>query len=226
MHSLNKYQKSYEKMSLREIASMYIREKILSGELKVGDRLIEADIAQKLNISRAPVREAMRELNILGIVSFEPRKCNQIIDLSCKEVIEIFEIRTALEKQIYHILIQGNLLNDQDFDNLDDSISRFRNQNDDSLNAYERNYLLNTLDIEFHRYLWKKAGSPKREYLLESLFLQLVIVMNKDITTFGEFEEKANEHELILSALKTKDESKSCEMLETHMENYIDALID
>lgn len=60
----------YEKKSLSDMVVLYIKNRILEGSLKSGDKLIEADISAALNTSRAPVREAMRILNEQGIVSF------------------------------------------------------------------------------------------------------------------------------------------------------------
>ncbi|WP_156023789.1 GntR family transcriptional regulator, partial [Sporomusa ovata] len=60
----------YEKKSLSDIVVSYVKNRILSGTLKSGDKLIEADISNELNTSRAPVREAMRILNEQGIISF------------------------------------------------------------------------------------------------------------------------------------------------------------
>jgi DNA-binding GntR family transcriptional regulator len=62
----------YEKQSLSDMVVSYVKNRILSGTLKGGDRLIETDISNNFNISRAPVREAMRILNEQGLITFSP----------------------------------------------------------------------------------------------------------------------------------------------------------
>ena len=65
---------TYSKANLSEIVVSYVKNKILTGELKSGDRLVETDMSEELQISRAPIREALRELHMRGILSFSPKK--------------------------------------------------------------------------------------------------------------------------------------------------------
>ena len=99
----------YEKQSLSDMVVSYVKNRILSGTLKGGDRLIETDISNHFNISRAPVREAMRILNEQGLITFSPRKGNHVIEMDPAEIMEVFEIRTSLETQILRkILAKSN----------------------------------------------------------------------------------------------------------------------
>lgn len=215
----------YEKKSLSDIVVIYVKSKILSGALKSGDKLIEADISNELNISRAPVREAMRILNEQGIISFSPRRGNQVLELSPKEVLEVFEIRISLETQILQKLVNQDKLQEEDYEELFNLTLQMKEGEPQCSNDEERVSLLNTLDLSFHRYLWNAAESSRRAQILEGLFYQLLIVMNQDIVSLGTFKEKAQEHLRILNALKTKQLQLVIDEFMNHMHNYVDATL-
>lgn len=214
----------YEKQSLSDIVVSYVKNRILSGVLKSGDKLIEADISSKLNTSRAPVREAMRILNEQGIVSFSPRRGNQVLEMSVKEVLEVFEIRITLEVQILHQLATQPMLQEKDYQELHNLTMQMQHGGRQCTDE-ERVFLLNTLDLSFHRYLWNASESSRRAQILEGLFYQLLIAMNQNIVSLGTFEEKAQEHLRILNALKTRQSPLALEEFMQHMRNYVDAML-
>lgn len=74
-----------------------LREQILSGELKAGERLIERELADKLHISRTPIREALRKLDSEGLIRIVPRKGGVVSDLNDDDIINMFEILESLE---------------------------------------------------------------------------------------------------------------------------------
>lgn len=214
---------TYEKQSLSDIVVSYVKNRILSGVLKSGDKLIEADISSALNTSRAPVREAMRILNEQGIVSFSPRRGNQVLEMSPKEVLEVFEIRITLELQILHQLATQHILQEKDFQELHNLTQQMKSGEHQCSKDEDKVFLLNTLDLSFHRYLWTVSESSRRAQILEGLFYQLLIVMNQNIVSLGTFEEKAQEHLRILNALRTNQSPLILEEFMQHMRNYVDA---
>lgn len=95
---------TYSKANLSEIVVSYVKNKILTGELKSGDRLVETDMSEELQISRAPIREALRELNMRGILTFSPKKGSQILEMGYEDIMEVFSIRIPLEMQTLTII--------------------------------------------------------------------------------------------------------------------------
>ncbi len=83
---------------LREQIREILLERILNGELRPGDRLVELHIAQELGTSQAPVREALRELQSLGFVEHEPYRGTRVRRITEKELAEIYPVRAALEE--------------------------------------------------------------------------------------------------------------------------------
>lgn len=218
------FTRDYATHSLSEVAVLYVKNKILSGEYKSGDKLVESDISNVLTISRAPVREALRVLNMQGMVTFSPRRGNYVIEMSEAETLEVFEIRIALEKQILELLVKNRLLKNEDYSQLEEMIAQLRALEGVSVQQQEAIYKLSYLDLKFHSYLWEISGSLRRGKILEGLFYQLLITMNQNVVTLGTFREKALEHAKIIDALKKNDLSLVIQEFEAHIYEYIKAI--
>mgnify|MGYP003291389358 FL=1 len=86
-----------EYLPLRDVVFNTLRDAILTGKLVPGERLMENQLAEKLGVSRTPVREALRMLELENLVELVPRKGAQVLDMSEKDIINILEVRSALE---------------------------------------------------------------------------------------------------------------------------------
>lgn len=82
---------------LREVVFETLRDAIRKGILKPGERLMEIHLAEQLGVSRTPVREAIRKLELEGYVIMMPRRGTYVSNLSIKDINEVFEIRTSLD---------------------------------------------------------------------------------------------------------------------------------
>ena len=88
---------SNEYLPLRDVVFNTLRDAILTGKLVPGERLMENQLAEKLGVSRTPVREALRKLELENLVELVPRKGAQVLDMSEKDIINILEVRGVLE---------------------------------------------------------------------------------------------------------------------------------
>lgn len=86
-----------EYLPLRDVVFNTLRQAILKGELKPGERLMEIALAQKLGVSRTPIREAMRKLELEGLVVMIPRRGAQVANITEKDLNDVLEVRIALE---------------------------------------------------------------------------------------------------------------------------------
>ena len=82
---------------LRDVVFESLRKAIVEGSLKPGQRLMEVQLAEQLGVSRTPVREAIRKLELEGFVIMLPRKGAYVADMSVKDIIDVLEVRSALE---------------------------------------------------------------------------------------------------------------------------------
>lgn len=86
-----------EYLPLRDVVFNTLRDAILSGKLLPGERLMENQLAEKLGVSRTPIREALRMLELENLVALVPRKGAQVLDMSEKDIKNVLEIRGSLE---------------------------------------------------------------------------------------------------------------------------------
>lgn len=82
---------------LRELVYLELKHKILTGEIQTRTRLMEIDLAEKMNVSRTPIREAIRELAADGLVTIEPRRGAYVSEISIQSMIDVFEVREDLD---------------------------------------------------------------------------------------------------------------------------------
>src|SRR4249919_4163351 len=94
--------------SLAEDAADRIREQILAGGFTQGEHLVEARIAEQLNVSRGPVREAFKLLRSEGLLQEEPRRGTFVVSLSADDVREIYGLRAAIEGRAARLLVRAN----------------------------------------------------------------------------------------------------------------------
>lgn len=216
---------TYSKANLSEIVVSYVKNKILTGELKSGDRLVETDMSEELQISRAPIREALRELHMRGILSFSPKKGSQILEMSYEDISEIFSIRIPLEMQVLTIIFEKSLLQEEDIDYLEAlNNEMIKPDQDHTLEDKRKNFISNANDLAFHEFFWKKSGSFRRAQILEDQFFQLLIAMNRDISTFGTTMEKYYEHKRIIDACRTGALDQVLASFQAHMDSYLKAI--
>ena len=87
-----------EYLPLRDVVFNTLRQAILRGELKPGERLMEIQLANKLGVSRTPIREAIRKLELEGLVLMIPRKGAEVAQITEKSLRDVLEVRRALEE--------------------------------------------------------------------------------------------------------------------------------
>jgi len=86
--------------SIEEVVTTALRDAILSGELRPGERLLQEQLADQLRVSRIPLRDALRRLEAEGLVHIGPRRGAEVASLSRADVIEIYELRVSLEPEL------------------------------------------------------------------------------------------------------------------------------
>ena len=87
-----------EYLPLRDVVFNSLRKAILTGEMEPGERLMEIQLANKLGVSRTPIREAIRKLELEGLVIMIPRKGAEVADITVKDMRDGLEVRSALEE--------------------------------------------------------------------------------------------------------------------------------
>lgn len=155
--------------SLREAARSAIRHAILRGDLKPGQRLVESDIAEQMGMSRAPVREALRQLETEGLVVSEPHRGTFVTELSATDMWEIYTLRAAIERLAVDIVTEKASA---------ETLAQLQQAVADMSQAAREGDLtrLATLDMSFHEMLCRASG--------HSRLLDIWLSMTAQIRTF------------------------------------------
>ncbi|MCG7344088.1 GntR family transcriptional regulator [Sporosarcina sp. ACRSL] len=116
---MNNYRLSdQDRMTLQFKVTRKLRELILKGEFKMGERLVQEEWAKKLGVSRMPLREALRQLEIEGLVRIEPRRGAIVTPISIEDIEEIYRLRALLEGEA--VVQSYEFLTDEDFEELEE----------------------------------------------------------------------------------------------------------
>ncbi|NHC41509.1 GntR family transcriptional regulator [Bacillus sp. MM2020_1] len=204
-------------LSIREHAYKYLKEMILEGELKAGDRLIERELAGKLGISRTPIREALFRLESQGFVKTVPRKGVVVSNISENEVIEVFTILASLE--VLAVKLAARRMDRETQLELDQKIEElieFKDQAEENFN-FEH--------IQMNRLINKASKSPKLLEILSGLIDYIHMSANMGYETPGRRKESLREHIDIMTALRDKEAEMAEYLMRIHIENSKKAYI-
>lgn len=183
-----------------------LRYAIIEGDLEPTQRLIEKDIAKAFEMSRGPVREALRQLEQEGLVESTPHRGTAVLDISESEISEVvIPIRIILETQAF-LAVQGRL-RATDVATLEDCISRI--ENGDAREAANA-------DMQFHRLVMERSRMP---HTLQ-IWLTIAPRVHAFFTRYGHrhsIENNAREHRLLLDALCGDDSELLRETIREHI---------
>lgn len=204
-------------LSIREHAYLYLKEMILEGELKAGDRLIERELAGKLNISRTPIREALFRLESQGFVKTVPRKGVVVSNISEHEVIEVFTILASLE--VLAVKMAAQRMDPETQSELEQKIKELRALEDQAEEDF------NLEHIQMNRLINKASKSPKLFDILSGLIDYIHMAANMGYETPGRRKESLREHIDIMKALHDKEAELAEYLMRIHIENSKKAYI-
>lgn len=155
-----------EYLPLRDVVFNTLRDAILTGKLVPGERLMENQLAEKLGVSRTPVREALRMLELENLVELVPRKGAQVLDMSEKDIINILEVRSALEGLATSVACKKMSKED---------LQQLKNMEVDFEKAVAENDVEHFVDIDedFHDLIFAATENDKLINIFRNLRIQL-----------------------------------------------------
>jgi DNA-binding GntR family transcriptional regulator len=196
---------------LREQLKEILLKRILSGEYKPGDRLVEMQIAQEFEISQAPVREALRELEVLGFVESEPYRGTRVRAVTRAELTEIYPVRAALEEVAARLAAKR----------LAGHVEALRAELAAMHAAAEKGDLDEQVqhDVEFHRLIVEASGNRVLQDVWGSLRIEARTLISILKTEIGGHE-IAEMHRPVLEALAEGDAERAGLLLRQHVEYF------
>lgn len=204
-------------LPLRDVVFNTLREAILKGDLKPGERLMELQLASKLGVSRTPIREAIRMLEQEGLAVTTPRKGAEVAKMTLKDMEDVLEIRDALDELAVRIACQK--ITDEQLKQLEDVKELFEKntQTNNVKNIAEA-------DVSFHDVIYEATGNPKLVTLLNNLREQVYRYRVEYIKDPKNYPTLIAEHEAILESLKKRDVKNAVEAMHVHVANQAEAV--
>lgn len=203
-----------DKYSLGSRAFHTIREDILSGRYQKGEELKEKTIGEEIGVSRTPVREALRQLELEGLVTIIPNKGAYVVGISQKDVRDIYEIRSRLEGLCARWAAEE--ISKEQLDELEENI--YLSDFHLAKGNYEQ---LLELDNRFHEILYLASGSKELRHILSDFHHYVQRVRKITLASTERAVHSNEEHRRIVEALKLHDPDMAEKEANQHLMNTI-----
>jgi len=196
---------------LRDVVFEHLRNSILNGDLKPGERLMEVQLAEQLGVSRTPVREAIRKLELEGLVVMVARKGAYVADVSVKDILDVLEVRSVLEGLAASLAAER--MTEEELEELELISYHFKRhiESSNTEGMIEK-------DMQFHDKIIHSTRNPKLIQITQSLQEQ---VQRFRITYFSEYSKSKNllmEHQAILEAIANRDAATAQKVAQSHID--------
>ena len=203
---------------LREVVCETLRDAIRKGILKPGERLMEIQLAEELGVSRTPVREAIRKLELEGYVIMMPRRGTYVANLSIRDVNEVFEIRTSLDS------LASGLAAERITDEELESLQRLLVLISEYIESNNMEKIVET-DMQFHDLLYQASRNTRLVGIIYNLREQLTRFRSTSMSFPGRLKATLDEHRQIVEAIAQGDVKAAQHAAEYHMEKSEQTLL-
>lgn len=207
-----------EYLPLRDVVFNTLRRAILKGELKPGERLMEITLADKLGVSRTPIREAIRKLELEGLVVMAPRKGAKVASITERDLNDVLEVRKGME--VLAISLACKRITGEELEKLE-TIEQSFQKLIESGNLTE----LAEMDVKFHDTIYQATNNQRLVQLLNNLREQMYRYRMEYLKDIAVRRTLAEEHKTICQALRERDEQQAEQYVSIHIDNQQKAII-
>ena len=197
---------------LRELVCENIRQAIIDGTFSPGERLMEIQLADEMGVSRTPVREAIRKLELEGFVVMIPRRGTYVADISIKDITEIYEIRTCLDTLAAGLAAER--ITDEELEALNRLLVEIGQHIAD--NNMEK---IVEADTAFHDILYQASRNERLRSIINNLREQLTGIRGRSMSYPGCLIETMEEHRTLVDSIAARDSERAQEAARVHIEN-------
>ena len=202
-----------EEYSLRSQVFQTIRDDILKGKYEENDELREATLGKELGVSRTPVREALRQLELEGLVNIFPNKGAYVTGISDKDVHDIYMIRSMLEGLCARWATEN--ITEEQMEELEETIllSEFHMKREGSYNVEQ----ITMLDGRFHAILYEASNSRILSHVLADFHKYVQPARKSSVVSEERARKSIREHKQILRAIRDKDQDLAEQLANEHI---------
>lgn len=199
-----------DKYSLRGKVYDRIREDILNGIYKEQEELKEATLGEKMGVSRTPVREALRQLELEGLVEIIPNKGARVTGITKKDIEDIYQIRYLLEGLSARWATEH--VTEEQLDKMEETLylTDFHARKGNFPQVYE-------LDSQFHELMYEASGSKMLNHILSDFHMYVTRIRKTSLSNVTRSKNSTEEHRAILEAIKERDADKAEQCAHEHV---------
>ena len=208
-----------EFLPLRDVVFNTLRQAILRGELKPGERLMEIQLANKLGVSRTPIREAIRKLELEGLVLMIPRRGAEVADITEKSLRDVLEVRGALDELAVELACER--ITDEGITQLKIAAKEF----EEALHGGDVTEFAEA-DVKFHDVIYQATGNQRLIQLLYNLREQMYRYRVEYLKRKEVHARLLAEHEYIIECIEKRDKEASKQAIATHVDNQVKTVSD
>lgn len=202
-----------EFLPLRDEVFNTLREKILKGSLKPGERLMEIHLAEQLGVSRTPIREAIRMLELEGLVKMVPRKGAQVAKISREDLQDVLEVRKALDALAVKLACER--ITREEIIKLKEAESNFEN----SLKS-EDTTLMAEADVAVHDVIHTASKNKRLKTMISNLAERIYRYRFEYIKQQSDGGKTlVEEHRTIIRCIENHDVEAAVKAVEIHIDN-------
>ena len=207
-----------EFLPLRDVVFNTLRRAILTGELKPGERLMEIHLANRLGVSRTPIREAIRKLELEGLVTMIPRRGAEVAQISEKSLQDVLEVRRALDAlctaiACERITAEGNRALKKACDSFEEAT-----KTRDAVTIAEA-------DVALHDIIVQATGNQRLIQMINNLSEQMYRYRFEYIKDESGHENLVNEHRMIYESIVDGDKEAAAAAARLHIDNQEKSII-
>lgn len=201
-----------EYLPLRDVVFNTLRQAILRGELKPGERLMEIQLANKLGVSRTPIREAIRKLELEGLVLMIPRKGAEVAEITEKSLKDVLEIRRALEDLAVRLACEKITK---------EELAELKNAGDEFKKVLKSQDITEVAeaDVKFHDVIYMATDNPKLIQLLNNFREQMYRFRVEYLKKAEVRPQLLAEHDEIIKYITEGNKEEASRVVTRHIEN-------
>lgn len=205
-------------LPLRDVVFNTLRQAILTGEMKPGERLMEIHLANKLGVSRTPIREAIRKLELEGLVIMIPRRGAEVAQITWKNLKDVLEVRRALD--VLAIDLACERMTQEEKDSLGKACEVFKEA---TLTGDARE--IAQADVKLHDIIVASTRNDRLVQLVNNLAEQMYRYRFEYIKDSTQHERLIEEHNDIYQSILNKDKERAALAVKRHIDNQEEAII-
>ncbi len=207
-----------EFLPLRDVVFKTLRKGILTGELKPGERLMEIHLAKRLGVSRTPIREAIRKLELEGLVTMIPRRGAEVANITEKNLQDVLEVRQALESLAIELACER--ITEEKKQELEKRLC----QVETAVHTGDTGAIASA-DVAFHDAIVEASGNVRLTQLVSNLGEQMYRYRFEYIKDVSKHPQIMQEHRMMFESIMEKDKRKAAQTVKTHIDNQEEAIM-